>query len=310
MGIKNLNRYLINNVKNAIQITPLTALYGKKIAVDISIYLYRFLGENALIENMYLMLSIFKHYNIIPIFIFDGKPPIDKKDIIDKRKADKMQNKAKMEELQLQNIGTEETKEIKELKKKCIFIQKDEIEITKSIIDSFGYSYYVANGEADEVCAVLVAQKKVWACLSEDMDMFVYGCNYVLRYLSLLNKSVIVYDHKKILEILDITQKDFREICILSGTDYNNQHESIHKIFKLHKKYKKENNNIHFYEWIKTDLSDDEQIISDNFEKLLKSCEKFDLSNNTYAIDKITISNKFINKNNLKNILKLDGFIF
>ena len=30
-------------------------------------------------ENMYLMLSIFRYYNVIPIFVFDGKPPPEKK---------------------------------------------------------------------------------------------------------------------------------------------------------------------------------------------------------------------------------------
>ena len=30
---------------------------------------------DSLIEKFYLMSSIFKYYNIVPIFVFDGKPP-------------------------------------------------------------------------------------------------------------------------------------------------------------------------------------------------------------------------------------------
>jgi 5'-3' exonuclease len=75
MGIKNLNRFLRDECSNSIHILNIKDLSGKKIVVDISIYLYKFQAENALIENMYLMLSIFNHYKIIPIFIFDGKPP-------------------------------------------------------------------------------------------------------------------------------------------------------------------------------------------------------------------------------------------
>ena len=89
MGIRYLNRFLKDNASPSIKLCKLADLSGKKIAVDISIYMYRYASENNLIENIYLMLSIFRHYNIIPIFIFDGKPPPEKKDLLIKRKEDK-----------------------------------------------------------------------------------------------------------------------------------------------------------------------------------------------------------------------------
>jgi 5'-3' exonuclease len=91
MGIRNLNKYFKEECKNsdAIKLTHMSQLSSKKIAVDISIYLYKFASEGALIENIYLMLSILRHYNIIPIFVFDGKPPAEKKELLVKRKKDK-----------------------------------------------------------------------------------------------------------------------------------------------------------------------------------------------------------------------------
>ena len=81
MGIRYLNKLFREECKNkdAIKITHMSQLSGKKIAVDISIYLYKFVSDDQLIENMYLLLSIFRYYNIIPIFVFDGKPPAEKK---------------------------------------------------------------------------------------------------------------------------------------------------------------------------------------------------------------------------------------
>jgi 5'-3' exonuclease len=71
------------------------------------------------IENIYLLLSVLRHYNIIPIFIFDGKPPIEKKELLQKRKEDKkaaeseyaiLQNKLvineNMDEIEKQEIIT------------------------------------------------------------------------------------------------------------------------------------------------------------------------------------------------------------
>ena len=79
MGIKNLNRFFKENARESTKFITLSELSGKKIAVDISIYIYKYATDGTLVENIYLMLALFRHYNVIPIFVFDGKPPIGKK---------------------------------------------------------------------------------------------------------------------------------------------------------------------------------------------------------------------------------------
>ena len=101
MGIRYLNRFLKDNASPSIKLCNLAELSGKKIAIDISIYMYRFASDNTLIENVYLMLSVFRYYNIIPIFIFDGKPPAEKRELLQKRKEDK--NEAEEEYNRLKN---------------------------------------------------------------------------------------------------------------------------------------------------------------------------------------------------------------
>jgi flap endonuclease-1 len=168
----------------------MSELSGKKIVVDISIYLYKYEAENALLENMYVMLSIFSYYNVIPIFIFDGKPPPEKKALLQKRREDKesaQQEYAKLK-IQLESKQDDDDKQdivaaMDQLKKQIVHINKEKIESVKALIRAYGATYYDAPGEADELCALLVIKKKVWACLSEDMDLFVYGCTRVLRYL-------------------------------------------------------------------------------------------------------------------------------
>lgn len=230
-----LNRFLQQKCPNAIKQISLEELSGKSIAVDTSIYMYKYIGENALLENFYLMISFFRHYNIKPIFIFDGKPPVEKQDTIEQRK--KVKKTAKEEYNRLNNIlktsNTEKGEELSQqdkleiestmdkLKKQFITINQENIQNVKSLFQAYGVTYFEAPGEADILCAKFVLKHKVYACLSEDMDMFVYGCPRVLRYLSLTTESVIMYDLQEILKILDITMEDFKNICILSGTDYN-----------------------------------------------------------------------------------------
>jgi flap endonuclease-1 len=254
MGIKYLNHFLKENSLSSMKFINISELFGKKIAVDISIYMYKYASENRLIENMYLMLAIFRYYNIIPIFIFDGKPPDEKKELLIKRYTDKKEsekeyyilknlidNNVNMDEIERQEIICN----MDILKKKFIYISKTDIINVKKLITSYGAVYYDAIGEADELCAILSIKGKVWACLSEDMDMFVYGCPRVLRYFSLLNHTSIIYEMNDILNNLGISQKELREICIISGTDYNcltdqtKNVPTLHKTLKYFKKYHK-----------------------------------------------------------------------
>jgi len=324
MGIRHLNKFLKENASPSIRLSNLSELSGKKIVVDISIYLYRFASENNLIENMYLMLATFRHYNIIPLFIFDGKPPPEKMSVLQKRKEDKvsaeeefnqwremLKNNQHMEDVDKQEIIY--TMDL--LKKKFVSIHKSDIDAVKDLIRCYGATYYDAIGEADELCAMLAIKEKVWACLSEDMDMFVYGCPRVIRYLSLLNHTAVVYDMKGILSNLGITQKELREICVLSGTDYNMECDdpknTLTTTLKYFKKYRKSDysTTLGFYDWLHEEYP---HVIKD-LDLLKKIYDMFDVSQNYYVLksfEKIKIANGPILTSEIKEILMTDGFLF
>ena len=333
MGIRYLNSFLRANCQNAIKCIQMSDLSGKKIAIDISIFMYKFETEGSLIENMYLMLSIFKHYNIIPIFIFDGHPPTEKKELLMKRREDKV--KAEKEYKILKNMlsagsssvmdDTEKQELISSmdvLKKKFVYIKREHIAKVKTLIRAFGATYYDAPGEADELCAMLVMKEKVWACLSEDMDMFVYGCSRVLRYFSLMNHTAVLYNLDEMLIDLGITLKEFKEICVLSGTDYNSTHQDLSKnlpkdqsrlvlTLKLFKKYHKSNNpnSLEFYSWL---LKHQTNYIT-NYDELRNTYLMFELSersDNLKVFENISIMNGPVVKEMMRSILEEDGFIF
>ena len=237
MGIRHLNRFLRDSCPNSIRSVNMADLLGKRIVVDISIYLYKYEAENALLENIYVMLSVFRHYNIIPIFIFDGKPPSEKRALLQKRREDREGAQQEYEHLVLQlnnlkkdGLDKREKQEIIEtmiqLKKQMTQINRDKIGQVKSLIRAYGATYFDAPGEADELCALLVIKKKVWACLSEDMDLFVYGCTRVLRYFSLLEHSAILYYMKGILQELNMNQDEF--ISYYKNQDYYKKYKGIH----------------------------------------------------------------------------------
>jgi flap endonuclease-1 len=323
MGIRNLNSFLRDNASSAIKFISLSELSGKKVAVDISIYLYKFASDDNLIENIYLMLSVFRYYNIIPIFIFDGKPPCEKRELLTKRREDKrdaeeeyyrlkklLENNQNMDEADRQDIISN----MDNLKRKFVCISRTDTESVKALIRAYGATYCDAPGEADELCALLAVKGRVWACLSEDMDMFVYGCPRVIRYLSLLNHTAVLYETRKILEILELTQMELREICILSGTDYNRANDdsknapTLYETLKHFKKYRKDKTELGFYDWLieKTHYIQDYEIL-----KRINSMFDFSRADlNVNNLEEIRIANSIIDRGEITAILRSDGFIF
>jgi len=334
MGIRYLNHYLKKECKQAIQPIHLKSLSGKKVAVDISIYLYKFMenGEESLIENLFTMLNLFRYYQIIPLFVFDGESPAEKKALLEKRREEKKQaEKAYLllketSDMDTSSFDTKEKremqKEMDQLKKKFVVVNRKQIEMVKQLFDSYGVTYIVSQKEADEMCAYLVLKGDAWACLSEDMDMFVYGVPRVLRYLSLVHHQVVLYDLPQILNCLKMTQKELREICVLSGTDYSESTSSFdfYTILGWFKDYKLEETNERFYDWVKKrdPLFDDDfiekcQNIQKRFEIPLletENCYKGkDISSCSCSCSSLNLSIITLS-HNLKFLLKGNGFLF
>lgn len=261
MGVKELNQYLLKHcTDNAIKKTHFIHLKRKTVVVDISIYLYKFMADDNFMESLYTFLSLFKYYIITPIFIFDGKPPPEKWAALKKRRWEKKDAAIRFNEIQESlethtvELDEDLKKEMDELKRKMIKIEKSDFIKVKELMDAFGYLYYEAPGEADVLCAYLVKSGKAWACLSDDMDMFLYGCPRVLRNLSLMKHRFILYDTNIILQELGITSEQFLKIVILSGTDYNEGSISLRKLFELHNEYlaidSSDINKLEFSEWV------------------------------------------------------------
>ena len=288
MGIKLLNSLIKNYCRKSCKLTTLFELKNRTIVVDISIYMYRFKAEDKLIENIYLLCSIFYFYNIKVLFIFDGVPPQEKKNELKKRKIQK--HKAREEFYKIKDnklILKGDRIKMKKLRKIFTTINKNDIINVKKLISLWGMTHIIAEKEADELCAKLVICGKAYACLSEDTDLFVYGCPRVLRYLSIRNHTVVMYNLNSILDNLKLDKYKFRKICVISGTDYNSPSQG--NIFQNYDLYK-ENAII---------LSDEDKKIYNIF------CLK-----NDDCFENLLIENGPINKEEIKKIMIKYNFVF
>ena len=274
MGFKYLNTFLRDHcTTQSVSKKSIKICTGKTIVVDTSIYLYKFKGDNALLKNMHRMIALFNKHEIRPIFIFDGKPPIEKQQLMMKRYEDKKQAREmywKMVDSSCHDVET-----MKELKKKSLRITANDILSVKELLTSYDATFYDAPGESDQLCAYLVNSEQAWACLSDDMDMLVYGCARVIRHISLSQETVIFNDMSKIVKELHVSILEFRQIVILSGTDYCdvtiNKPMHLEHAYRLFHEYT-ENPSGSFFEWLVK-----KQIIKDAKEAD-KICVMFDIS--------------------------------
>jgi 5'-3' exonuclease len=262
MGISKLNRWLLDKCSPAsIRKYHLFDLQDKRIAVDMSIYLYKFLVDGHFMEHLYLFLATLRYYCICPVIIFDGKAPAEKQATIQRRKKEKKDAKAQYLLLEEELAHTEDPLLIKELQQKICVLKKRMVRITWAHIDAtidlikaFGFEYYLAPNEADQLCVHLALTNYVYAILSDDMDLLLSGAPRLLRGFHISTHEVNLYDTNAILVDMGMTLEDFRATVALTGTDYElntpRPNMSIKRCFELYEEYRVENNGMSLIEWL------------------------------------------------------------
>ena len=246
MGIKNLNSFIKKHSQNGIKDITISDLQNRTIAVDTSIFMYKFMYSHRFIDNFIQQLFHLKSFNIKPIYIFDGKPPDEKKEVLDSRKESKIKISNKILELEekrsklvdsneIDNIN----KEIQSIRKKQIIVTKSDVSNLKKVFDILNVDYIQADCEADLLCCELYKNNKVYACLSNDMDFLPSGAGRLLRNYNLSN-NLQLYDLQTILQDLELTYEQFVDFCILCGCDYTCKISRLgpETAFKVIKQYK------------------------------------------------------------------------
>jgi len=257
MGIQYFekNIFKLNKVENEDYIDELhlSKLSNKKIVIDISNFIFKFiLKKNTHYLNSFLyMFNTFKKYNIKCIYVFDGNPPKEKKKILEKRKRvrnkniDKLKdyinelkefnqdviNKSKVSEkhfIEENYKNTLETKQnikknIKKCEKKTYKITKEHTNEIKYLLDLLKIPYIHINYEADLVCAYLVKNNIVDACLTNDTDLIGYQCPIIYKDINFEKETIKMIDINKLSKALKLNLNQLTFLLVLFGCDYSSK---------------------------------------------------------------------------------------
>lgn len=247
MGIKHMLKFL-NNYDGIVNEIKYDNFNYEKVAIDISIVLYQVIiairNTGADLTNQQgeitsHILGLFNRTvnllkkNIIPIYVFDGKPPEFKTKVLEQRRNIKKKAYEKLED-----ASTEEEK-IKYLKK-TVSISKKQLKECKELLDLMGIPYIEAPEEADSQCAYLVKTGLADSVMTEDMDILTFGSKKIYRNLTSYKKNTLEIKLDNILKTIDLTYEEFIDLCILFGCDYSDKIKNINPdtIYQYYYKYK------------------------------------------------------------------------
>lgn len=262
MGIKNLHTFLRSVNQNIYQKKKIQDYENKVFAVDTSIYMCKYKSSmgNRWLQGFWLMIALFKKYNIKLIFVFDAKPPPEKEverhfRTLQKEKIKKKVHSvtteyytSKKENYKFKNVEeyldwiekkfpnlfshlkkheNDITNEmdiyflIQKLENSIIRINSDDFVLLKDFLTILQVPFLNAHSEAEGTCAFLNEMKNVDGVLTEDTDVLVYGCKIMLHALKLKDEMVNELKLDDILEALQLKKEQFVDFCIMCGTDYN-----------------------------------------------------------------------------------------
>lgn len=267
MGIQGLSKFLRDKYPQVIEVCHLSEFAYKKIAVDLSVYLYKYMAvnnknsrPNAWLQSFLSLVSVLRKNNIHCIFIYDGKAPKQKEKEQQRRKDDRDKRELKMHELEiamdnyrdfgridkaLQDFIDRRSKKFKKLigeginmklvekdveeylKGNVPSVTKEQVDTTKRLFTILKIPFCTAPEEAEAMCSKLARINKVEAVLSADTDILTYSSPKFLFDINTKDQTCSLIEINNLLKEMEWTRKQFIDFCIMCGTDYNKNIKGI-----------------------------------------------------------------------------------
>tara|TARA_B110000046_G_C12959326_1_gene383772 strand:+ start:92 stop:1087 length:996 start_codon:yes stop_codon:yes gene_type:complete len=308
MGIHNLTSLIKSKSPDSINTEALYKLSGSTVAIDTSIFLYKSLtnirsngdyirNKNGdIISHIIGILNktiLYLSFNIKPIYIFDGKPPIEKKELLQQRSK-----KAKEQKLLSEKSTTIEDKN--KYEKNSVRMNGTHITDIKKLLDVMGIKYIHPDGEAEAYASELCRIGYVDYVVTDDMDSLVFGCPKMIRKCldknNKRNDVVSIISLENVLKGFNMSMNEFTEMCILCGCDYC---PTIPKVGSI-----RSFNYIQNYKSIEKLIESKKCKIPDEFiQRYLKAKELFCIFKDKIDISTIDLNNSEYNETIFKNYL-------
>lgn len=236
-------------VKEAIELGDLR---GTRLAVDANGELYQFLALIRLPDGTplrdtqgritsHLSGLFFRTTRLIAdiglqlVFVFDGRPPVEKAAEITRRRA--VRERYEAEAAEARRAG-----DFARAYSKSTMTSRltpEMIASAKHLLELMGLPVVQAPSEAEAQAAHIARRGDVWAAASKDYDSLLFGAPRLVRFLTISGREFLpaqrtfrpitpeLIDVERMLESLGITRAQLIDLGLLVGTDF---HPGVHGI--------------------------------------------------------------------------------
>ena len=178
----------------------------------------------------YRTISILEE-GIIPIYVFDGKPPEQKAQELERRRKIKEEAEKKLEQAKAESAVEKE--ELRKYAQMAIRLTDEMVKESKELLKAMGIPVVQAPSEGEAEAAYINSLGLSWAAASQDYDSLLFGAKRLVRNLTLTGKRKLpgkdtyveikpeLIELDTLLKKLGITREQLVDIGIIVGTDYN-----------------------------------------------------------------------------------------
>jgi len=217
---------------------PWDALAGRTLAVDGYNAVYQFLATlrqrdgqlfcdpegrvtSHLMGVFYRTTSLLRE-GVLPIWVFDGKPPERKTGTIRQR----IIAKEKAEDQWQQALAAGDLETARKKAAQTSRLTRPMVEELHQLLAALGVPSVQAPSEGEAQAAVMASKGAVWAAASEDYDSLLFGAPRLVRGLAARGRAgaspgASLIDRPEVLANLGISDEELILLGIVVGTDFN-----------------------------------------------------------------------------------------
>lgn len=265
MGIKGLHQIIKKYAENIYVEKHLSDYAYTKVAIDISLYLFKYkaIFRDRWLSAFITLISVFRKNDIHCVFIFDGKAPKEKEEERKARAESREKIETKVYDIQhdldeyhrtgdvtelLQKVWEDNMGEhanrllapgkrkfdvkiveayLDKIRAQVIRITEDDLKMAKQLFDILQVPYLQADDEAERFASQLCVRGIVDAVASEDTDVLAYGTPIFITKINTTDETCVEIHHETLMETMNLTPDQFTDLCIMCGTDYNNNMKGV-----------------------------------------------------------------------------------
>ena len=217
---------------------PWDALAGRTLAVDGYNAVYQFLATmrqrdgqlfsdaegrvtSHLMGVFYRTTSLLRE-GVLPVWVFDGKPPERKTGTIRQR----IEAKEKAEEQWQEALAAGDLETARRKAAQTSRLTRPMVEELRQLLTALGVPSIQAPSEGEAQASVMAARGTVWATASEDYDTLLFGAPRLVRGLAARSRGgtspgAQLIDRAEMLSSLGINDEELILLGVVIGTDFN-----------------------------------------------------------------------------------------